>query len=274
MSDFSVLISVYHKESPEFLRSCLSSLGEQTLPASEIVIVEDGPIGDELKGVINEFSDSLPIVSLPLKQNVGLGEALNQGMAVCSHDLVARMDADDLCTSDRFEKQISYLDKTSSNMALLGGAIAEFDSDPSSPHSYRILPTGPDQVRKFGKKRCPVNHMTVVFRKEAIKAVGGYKTFLGMEDYYLWARLLASGYEMDNLADVVVKARVGNGMIARRRGWHYFRQDLALQRKFQEIGFIGWHDVIINSLARAPFRLLPVKWLDWFYKNFLRKKAA
>ncbi|WP_168169291.1 glycosyltransferase [Kushneria phosphatilytica] len=175
MPDFSVLISVYHKESPDFLRSCLASLAEQTLPASEIIIVEDGPIGEDLKNVVNEFLSTLPIVSLPLSQNVGLGEALNQGLAICSHDLVARMDADDLCTSDRFEKQITHLANAPDDVVLLGGAIAEFDADPTSPHSYRILPTGIKQVKKFAKKRCPVNHMTVVFRKKAIEAVGGIK---------------------------------------------------------------------------------------------------
>ncbi|MCM2971554.1 glycosyltransferase family 2 protein [Larsenimonas suaedae] len=271
--DFSVLMSIYFKEKPAFLETCLESLVAQTVKASEVIIVEDGPIGDELKAIIERFRDVLNIVSVPLEKNVGLGEALNKGLAQCRFELVARMDTDDLCRRDRFEKQLAFFEHHPET-DVLGGAIAEFNDDPAQPHAIRELPTGVKSVREFAKARCPVNHMTVMFRKSAIEAAGGYQPFLGMEDYYLWARLLVAGRVMDNMTDILVDARVGNGMLTRRRGWHYFKQDVILQNKFRKMGFISMPECVINAAKRAPLRLAPEWLLGTVYQRFLRKKAG
>lgn len=271
--EFSVLMSVYDKESPQFLRECLESIQQQSLQPDEIVIVEDGPINEALQSVLSEFREELPIVSVRLSQNRGLGDALNEGLERCRHDLVARMDTDDHCRPGRFALQVAYMD-AHPDIDMLGGAIAEFDEDPARPHAIRELPTGSDNVARFARSRSPVNHMTVMFRRRAILEAGGYQRFLGMEDYYLWARMLCRGSRIDNVSDILVNARVGNGMLTRRRGWSYFKQDVRLQQKFREMGFINQTTMIKNICQRAPLRLLPEKALGLLYQRVLRKKPT
>lgn len=270
---FSVLMSVYHKENPGYLKECFDSIAEQSVLPGEIVVVEDGPIGEDLKQVIDQYRSSLPLVSVRLERNVGLGEALNQGLKACSFERVARMDADDLCCPDRFEKQLAFMDNHP-DIDLLGGTIEEFDTDPKTPHAVRQLPSGSDNVARFARFRCPVNHMTVMFKKTSIVNAGGYQPFLGLEDYYLWARLLKSGCKIDNLSDVLVKARVGNGMLTRRRGWTYFKQDIKLQKKFLDIGFIDKRVFATNIVTRAPLRLMPESVLSIVYQNLLRSRRS
>ena len=110
MEPFSVLISVYCREKATHLNDALLSIWEQTLTPTEVVLVKDGPLTDELEQVINDFKNrynAIRIVALP--QNVGLGAALNEGLKHCSYELVARMDSDDICKPIRFEKQVQYL---------------------------------------------------------------------------------------------------------------------------------------------------------------------
>ncbi len=270
---FSVLMSVYDKESPRFLRECLESIRTQSVQPDEVVIVEDGPINDQLHAALDEYRPTLNIVSVRLSENKGLGEALNTGLEHCRNDLVARMDTDDHCCPGRFELQVNYM-IAHPEVDMLGGAIAEFNEDPTKPHAIRELPTGKEQVARFARSRCPVNHMTVMFRRTAILKAGGYQHFLGIEDYYLWARLLCQGSHIDNVSDILVNARVGNGMLARRRGWHYFKQDVKLQKKFHDMGFVGSGTMYMNILKRAPLRLMPEKLLAAVYQGVLRKRPA
>lgn len=271
--EFSVLMSVYDKESPQFLRECLESIQQQSLHPDEVVVVEDGPINGELQAVLSDFRQVLPLVSVRLSRNRGLGDALNAGLERCGNDLVARMDTDDHCRPERFALQVAYM-QAHPEIDMLGGAIAEFEDDPARPHAVRELPTGCDNVARFARSRCPVNHMTVMFRRRAVLEAGGYQRFLGMEDYYLWARMLCQGSRLDNVSDILVNARVGNGMLTRRRGWNYFRQDVRLQQKFRDMGFIDRTTMIKNICQRAPLRLLPEKALGLIYRWVLRKKPT
>src|SRR5690348_1348881 len=107
----SILMSVYQRESPQFLREALESLATQTVPADEVVIVKDGPVGSDLDAAISSYREKLPIACLQLEKNEGLGSALNAGLSKCGADLVARMDADDICACDRFEKQLAFFEQ-------------------------------------------------------------------------------------------------------------------------------------------------------------------
>ncbi|EMK5833536.1 glycosyltransferase, partial [Citrobacter sedlakii] len=128
---FSVLMSLYIREKAENLHHCLQSLYNQTLHADEIVLVYDGPISEDLENVVNHWMTYLPINIVKLKENVGLGQALNCGLAQCKHDIVARMDTDDICHSDRFMKQIDFL-SNNKDVAILGSYIEEFDASPDN----------------------------------------------------------------------------------------------------------------------------------------------
>ncbi len=262
-------MSVYEKESPEYLREALSSLSHQTLLPSEVVIVEDGPISSELSQTISEFSDALPIARFPLSVNVGLGRALNIGMERCSYELVARMDTDDICVGDRFYKQVGNM-VDDPDLAVLGGAIEEFDTVPGDLARVRSTPTTYKAICGFLKTRNPFNHMTVLLRKSVILSVGGYRDFPGFEDYELWTRVIAAGYKVGNLSDVLVYARVGNGMLARRSGWSYFGAEVRAYMAFYKSGALSLFEALVALMLRFFVRLIPKRLLGIVYRAFLR----
>jgi glycosyltransferase involved in cell wall biosynthesis len=267
----SVLMSVYCKESPAFLCQCLDSLVSQTLQADEVVIVEDGPLGKALEASIASYQASLPIVSLSLPVNVGLGEALRAGLQVCRGEYVARMDSDDICMPCRFQIQMDFLERNP-DVDVVSGTWAEFDEDCSRPHSLRRLPaTGPALLR-YAKFRNPINHVTAVFRKSAVLAAGSYQSFHGFEDYHLWARMLTLGYRLHNIEEILVCVRVGNGMQGRRGGFGYFKREIAFQSYLRKIGLLSGTEYIGNILLRAPIRITPVFVRALCYKLFLRKR--
>jgi glycosyltransferase involved in cell wall biosynthesis len=269
----SVLMSVYSKESPVFLRQCLDSLVAQTLPAGEIVVVKDGPLGSSLEDVIASYKLRLPIVSLSLPANVGLGEALRAGLTVCRGDYVARMDSDDISVPERLLLQMAFLE-SNCHVDVVGGAWAEFDHDPSNPHSVRILPATGDALLRYAKLRTPMNHPTIVFRKASVVAAGSYESFIGFEDYHLFARMLLRGCCLHNLEQTVLYHRVGNGMLDRRRGYEYLKREIESQVFLHGIGFLTAAECIRNILLRAPVRLMPAFAVGLCYKHLLRTRAA
>lgn len=256
--NFSVLISIYHKENPQYFEEALESVLNQTLPPDEVVIVEDGPIGEGLESVVKKASRRLKerLKVVKLKTNRGLGVALQEGLLACTYPIVARMDADDIALPERFEKECRYLDEHP-DTDLVGGWIAEFSESPEKIDAIRKVPTTHSEILAFSRFRNPMNHMTVMFRKDAVLDVGGYRSFPGFEDYHLWVRMLKSGKRMANLDEVLVYARTGSGMIKRRRGTEYALQDWRLQRYFYKIGHIGLARFAGNVTLRVLPRLMP-----------------
>ena len=269
----SALMAVYSKESPDFLRQCLASLAAQTRLADEIVIVLDGPVGKSLEEAIASFRSSLPIALVGLTANVGLGAALRIGLSQCQGKFVARMDSDDLSLPWRFEKQLDFLESHPA-VDVVGGAIAEFEEDWSAPHSIRSLPASGKDLLCFAKTRNPLNHMTVMFRKDAVLAAGSYQSCKGFEDYHLWARMLLNGSSLHNLADILVLARCGNGMLSRRGGFAYFMQEMKVQRRLLAMGFLNDFEFTRNVVVRGPLRLVPNAVRSLLYQLFLRDATA
>ena len=186
--NFNVLISVYFKEKPKYLEICLQSIMVQTLKPDEVVLVEDGPISAELKAVVEQFRDALNIVSVPLAENVGLACALNEGLKHCKHELVARMDSDDIALPARFEKQVVFM-QSNPDIAASSGVIEEFD-EAGLVTTKRVLPLVHSEIVAFAKKRSPLSHPAVIFRKSAVLDVGGYPLFRNAQDYALWSLLI------------------------------------------------------------------------------------
>ncbi len=248
----------------------MESILIQTVPPDEIVLVKDGPLTLQLDSIIDKYSASskIPCKIISLKKNIGLGEALSAGIKYCSYEWVARMDADDIALPDRFDKQFTYLDKYP-NIDILGGWICEFDKSSEHCEKERRVPLAHKEIAKFAKYRNPMNHMTVVFKKEAIESVGGYLPMNGFEDYYLWMRMFLKGKVFANLNEVVVKARAGNEMIRRRQGWRYAKDEWALEKAAYQIGFWSTLDIGRNIFIRILPRLLPVIMVEKLY-NILR----
>ncbi len=271
--EFSVLLSTYHKEQPQFFTAALDSVFSQTLPAPEVVLVCDGPLTPELDALIEGYQAQHPEVLkvVRLEKNGGLGNALNEGMKNCTYDIVVRMDTDDIAFPTRFERQITFLHEHP-EVDLLSSSIDEFVDSPSEVISRRTLPEKHEEIVRFARYRCPVNHPAVAFRKAAILKAGGYMHFPLFEDYYLWARVILQGGRLHSLPEPLLYFRMNHATLGRRRGWYYIRRDICLQKTFYKIGFINKWEYVRNLMLRIPPRLVPGPWLYYIYKRFLRKR--
>lgn len=259
----SVLISLYDKETPDNYYQSLLSISRQTYPASEVVIVYDGPINNNLHEITMLFSEKLNIKIERLPYNQGLGKALNYGLTKCSNELVARMDTDDICLEDRFQKQIDFFSKNT-DTDILGGAIIEFDNDKFE--RIKRTPCEEKEIFDYTLLKNPINHMAVMFKKSRIQSCGGYIHHLYMEDYNLWIRAIYYRLSIRNLPDVLVRARVGSVMLKRRKGIKYIKSEfelLKLKRKFLEISL---KKSIVIFLLRTTTRLLPSIVLSFIYR--------
>ena len=265
-------MSVYKKEKAEYLQLALDSVINQTLKPDEIVLVQDGELTELLYTVIEEYKEKYPNIfkTYALKQNQGLGKALNFGMDKCSNELIARMDTDDIAEPNRFELQVQEFIKDK-DLALCGGQIAEFADNPNEITGYRNVPSTYNEILKFCKKRNPFNHMTVMFKKQAVQSVGGYQHMPYFEDYWLWARLLKAVYKAKNIDAILVKVRAGQDMIARRGGWEYVKCITKFEKALYRIGIISLFDLLTYIALRGIVAIIPEGLRLVIYKLKLRK---
>ena len=274
MSNYSVLLSLYHKEAPIHLYSCLNSIFKQTKKPSEVILVEDGPLTQELKNVLGNFKEAhstLKIISLPI--NIGLGKALNEGLKHCSYDLVARMDTDDIAKPYRFEKHLKVF-RENTNVDVVGSWIDEFERDSSNVISIRKLPEKHDEIYQYAQKRNPINHPVVMFKKSAVEAAGGYKHFPLFEDYYLWVRMLLNGAKFYNIQESLLYFRSSSDMFKRRGGIKYACTEARFQWHIHKLGFISLPKTCMNIAIRFGARIVPNEVRGWIYKNLLRKSYS
>jgi glycosyltransferase involved in cell wall biosynthesis len=268
----SVVLPTYRGDEPSELAEAIKSITTQTITPDEIFIVKDGELTDDLESVINEArgESSITVRTYQVEQNQGLGNALRVGVENCSCDLVARMDADDLSVQSRFERQLSFLVENP-DVDIVGGYIQEFSTNPDSPISRREVPTTHTEIEQMARFRSPMNHGTVIFRKESVLAAGNYRPVDRMEDYDLWIRMLLQGATFANIPEVLVKVRAGEEMYGRRGGWEYAREEIRTQREFHERGFISTPIFIFNLLTRVPLRLIPAWARGLVYKLIARE---
>ncbi|MGX7393413.1 glycosyltransferase [Carnobacterium mobile] len=273
--EFSVLMSVYIKETPTRLEECLKSITEQTIPPNEIVIVEDGKLTNELYTVLENIEKEFPKIlkRIPLKENVGLGQALSIGVQSCSYPLIARMDTDDVAAPQRFEKQLLVF-KNNPEIGLLGSAIAEFEGDVSNVVALRTVPLDHEDIVKHAKRRNPFNHMTVMYKKEEVIQAGNYQHLNGFEDYYLWVRMLKNGTQTKNLNEILVYARAGNEMFYRRGGIQYLKSSKLARKKIYEVGFNSYSDYLISMIGQVVVSIVPNETRAYIYKKLLRSNNS
>lgn len=269
---YSVLMSVYHKEKPEYLKQAIASIQAQTLPTDDFVLVCDGPLNDALDAVIakkqQEMGKTLNVVRLA--KNGGLGNALNEGIKHCKNELVARMDSDDIAYQDRCEKQIAVFYKHS-EVSICSGIVEEFTSTPDVVDAKRVLPEAHEEIVEFAKKRNPFNHPCVMYKKSVVEAVGSYQDFYLLEDYYLWLRMLMAGYQGYNIQEPLLHMRAGSDMYLRRAGWKYAKTQVKLFKFMKEQGFIGEGQYIKSCVIRSGSALAP-NWLrKLMFEKVLRK---
>lgn len=265
-------MSIYAKENPVFLDRSLQSVMDQTRMPDEVVIVKDGTLPRELEDVIGQYAIQFPkivkVVGYPT--NKGLGEALNYGMQYVTSPVVVRMDGDDIAVRTRFELQVAFME-AHPDIDVVGSSIAEFDSDPEQIMRTRNVPEEHEQILNKARLMNPMNHMTVVLRKESVLKAGGYQHAPYFEDYDLWIRMLNKGMKFHNLQDSLVLARVGNDMVGKRHGLQYARHEFSHFRKMQKAGFISTAAMGKAVMLRLPLRLMPKSLLVAFYRFVLRK---
>ena len=274
MNKFSVVTSVYRNDKPEFVCVALDSmLVEQTLKPSEIVLVQDGPVPIELEELLSEYETKYPDVMhiIRLAKNGGLGNALRLGVENATYNIVARMDSDDICLPNRFEKQVSYME-VHPEYDIMGGQTTEFIGEPTNIIGKRVVPESNDSIYNYMKSRCALNHVTVMFRRDSILKVGNYKDWFWNEDYYLWVRMMMNKCVFANLPDVLVNVRSGEGQYARRGGIKYFKSEKGIQRLMLDNKLINRENYIINVTKRLIVQLLLPNWLrGWVFRTFARK---
>ena len=271
MQKFSVLMSLYYKEKPEYVKECFESLLTQTVKADEWVIVEDGPLTDELYAVLNEYEGKYPelINRVALKENVGLGMALREGVTHCKNELIARMDTDDIARADRFEKQL-LLFQNDPDLDICSSHIKEFYDTPDEVKAERRVPLTQEGIAEYQKRRDSFNHMAVMYKKSAVLKAGNYQHALLMEDSLLWVNMLKSGAKCSNVDDYLVFARTGSDMFNRRGGFRYFKKYRKGRKEIYKTGYISWFDYMYTLAVQFVVALMPNCLRKWFFTKFLR----
>ena len=268
----SVLMSVYKKDNPEYLKLALESIYEnQTKKPDEIVVVFDGELTESLYAVLEEFrSNKEDVVHYyPQEENRGLGEALKIGAGYCTGDYIFRMDSDDISHPLRFEKQLAYIEDHP-EVDVLGSCISEFEQSPDEQMRCRVCPQYQHDILRMAKKRNPMNHMTVCIKKEALEKCGGYQPLLLLEDYYLWIRMLANGAMMANLQESLVYVRCGKGFYERRGSTVRIRGWKTLQKYMLEHNMINRFDAMLNMASIVGFTYCPGSVRKFAYNKLLR----
>lgn len=271
---FSVLMSVYNGEKPEYLRDAMDSMLNQSVLPNQFVLVVDGFIRSDLKKVINTFErkfddKGVSFRQVNLQENIGLGGALKVGIQYCDSTYILRMDSDDISVSDRIEKTIATILKNP-GCSVYGGQIEEFKISPNDIERYRVVPEGHSEIKEYSKLRNPLNHVTVCINKKDLLDVGNYESVIYHEDYYLWLKFIMSGKKLLNVNDVWVYVRVGNDLVGRRKGWEYFTHEKTFVSKARTIGFFSKVDSVKYLSSRLLVRFLPKPALHLVYSR-LRK---
>ncbi|WP_257110072.1 glycosyltransferase [Aliarcobacter trophiarum] len=264
-------MSIYYKEKVKYFNRAMESIwDEQTVKPDEIVLVQDGKLTDELYYAIDEWKNKLVgiLKIIPLKENLGLGDALNIGMEHCSYELIARMDTDDISLPNRFEKQLNVF--KNGNIDICSSWISEFNGDENENLGYRRLPEMHEEIIKYAKIRSPINHPAVMYKKSFVLKAGGYKRMIYFEDYYLWVRMILNKSRFYNLQEVLVKMRAGQGQIERRSGLNYAKNEFILLNEFRKNGFFNSSFEYLRNIIKIPIRFLPKMVIRIIY-YFIRK---
>lgn len=269
---YSVLLPVYYKDSPLFLQAAIDSMLKQTIPPEEIVIAVDGAIGQALWSTINNYKhNNEQLFSIfSYEKNEGLGSLLRKTLPLCRNEYIARMDADDYSAPDRIQKQIAVL-REYTDVDMVGCNVNEFEDSIELPVAQVILPEKPEENLKYAKRRCPMRHPTLFYKKSDVLKVGNYAPMFSLEDYELVVRMLHSGVRLYNVQEPLVCMRISKDFYRRRGGMHYLKCMIKMKVGFVEMGFMSVVDFIISCGGQAVVILMPGWFREWFYMKFLRK---
>lgn len=264
-ADFSVLMSVYYKENPEWFRASLDSIFSQTLLPSEVVLVKDGALTIDLEEVITEYRNRYPIFKiLENEKNMGLGLSLQRGVLASSYEIIARMDTDDLMHPTRFEKEYKCLLENSYDVVSCWTLM--FEGSLKNVVSVKKRPEFHNDIVKLARRRSPMSHPGSMFRKSAVLRAGNYQDVHFYEDYHLWVRMILTGSIFYNIQEPLFYLRTSLEQVKRRGGWKYAKNEVKVFLFFYRSQFYSLYDLIINILLHIPIRLLPAAIREFILK--------
>ena len=268
---FSVLMSIYYKENPSWLIESIESVLNNSIRPTEIVIVKDGILTDELENVLDDFLTKYPEIFhvCGYEKNKGLGLALQYGVNECKYDLIARMDTDDICARDRFEKELKVMEDNS--ITMVGSNTIEFTDNISNVISSRVMPEKHEDIVSYSKTRNPFIHPSMMLRREAVLSAGNYQPCHLCEDYDMWVRMLENGAKAYNIQENLVFMRVSKDFYRRRGGWKYFKSITNFKRKLYKTGYMSYGKYLKTYWASAIVSLMPGVIREFVYKKMLRK---
>ena len=273
MREYSVLMSVYYKDKPNELIQSIDSMLSQTVKCNQFILVEDGPLGNELADVIdyynNKFRELFTIITL--NENQGLGKALDIGLKESKNELVARMDADDISLPTRCEKLLTLFD-VNENLAIAGTNIDEFYDDPCNVVSSRIVPSDYESICKFMRRRSPFNHPTVMFKKSEVIRCGGYGKMRRKQDLDLFARMINMGCYALNINESLLLFRSNEGNYKRRKSWEYCKSYIDVERENYRRGYCSFWDLTVVTVGQVVMHIAPMGVMKKLSDTFLRKR--
>lgn len=269
---YSVLMSLYEKECPDYFRVAMDSMLGQTIKPDEIVIVEDGPLTDALYAVLDEYAkkSDVPIKTVKNAENFGLGFSLNVGLKACRNEFIARMDTDDISMPERCKKQLDVF-ALHPELSIVGAFVDEFYNDPKKIESTRIVPKTNDAIYQFAKKRSAFNHSVVMFRKSKVLEFGGYANLRRNQDVDLFGRMLFGGCKAENVGESLLFFRCNKALAKRRKSWENTKSYIETIRKFHKMGYSSFMDYAKVAVAQTAVFLMAPKIQRWVYRKLLRK---
>lgn len=269
---YSVLIPVYYKDNAEWLKISIDSMLCQTILPSEIVVIKDGLLTDELEKVLNNYKKLFPgvFVIKEFENNVGLGKALAYGVEQCSYELIARMDADDYSLPYRCEKQLEIFSENI-DIDVVGSIVVEFNDNINNIISHVKLPEKNNEIIEYAKKRCPIRHPSIMYKRSKVLESGNYRDYRHAQDYNLIVHMIINGCKFYNIQEYLTYMRVNTDFYKRRGGFKQLKIVLKLKKEFLDYGFYTSKDFIISAFGNAIVCLMPNKMREFIYKNLLRR---
>lgn len=269
---YSVLMSVYQKEKPQNLSESLESILLQTVPPDELILVCDGKLTDELNVIIKAFESEYQKIfrSVRLLENVGTGMAANEGIKECQNELIAKMDSDDVCVPDRFQRQLMMFLKNP-KLDMVGGYIEEFDDTTKEPIAIKKTPISHEEILKYARRRSPFNNQTLIYRKSFAQKVGGYTDIKRCEDYEFITKMLMAGAVGENMPEVLVRYRVTKDNYKRRKNWSNTKSFIKVRWGLYKARFSSFFDFLVPTTAQLLMFIMPERFTSWAYRKFLRR---
>lgn len=271
--EYSVLMSVYYKENPNWLDFSIKSMLEQTVFPSEFVLIKDGKLTEELDKVISKYTNIYPQLFkvISLEGNIGLGPALRIGVNNCKCEYIARMDSDDYSVPNRIEREFEVFE-SNPELGIVGSNVSEFIDSIDNVICNVILPENNDDIIKFSKKRNPFRHPSILFKKEAVLKAGNYREYYLCEDYDMWIRMIMTGCQCHNIQEILVYMRISDDFYKRRGGLKYLKSIKKFKKEQLANKYFTKNQYYKSIIPHVIVCLLPNSTRDFVYRSLLREK--